>query len=153
MKKIINKYLEFSQVIIKWLELRVKPGTKLSPLLRGQILKIFKIFKSRGPKEAIRFCKERRALLLYLLGKYNNFDYSSEQHRIPKDLKPILNSNEFDVPSMKLLLTIYSISRGFRLPPQASFDTITGPSKMKEYLFESRDFSWYWKEVGNSDGL
>lgn len=153
MKKIINKYLEFSQVIIKWLELRVKPGTKLSPLLRGQILKIFKIFKSRGPKEAIRFCKERRALLLYLLGKYNNFDYSSEQHRIPKDLKPILNSNEFDVPSMKLLLTIYSISRGFRLPPQASFDTITGPSTMKEYPFESKDFSLFWKDLGYSERL
>jgi hypothetical protein len=122
-------------------------------MFKGQILKIFKIFTSRGPKEAIRFCKERRALLMYLLGKSDNFDFSSELHRIPKDLKPIILSKGFDVPSMKLLLTIYSISRAFRLPSNPSFDSIVGPSTMKEYPFSEKDFGLFWKSLGYSTKL
>jgi hypothetical protein len=89
--------------------------------LKGQILKIFKIFKLRGSIEAIRFCKERRALLFDLLSKYNNFDYSSELQRIPKDLRSLLmDDKQLSVPSMKLLLTVYSISRAFRTKPDAN---------------------------------
>jgi hypothetical protein len=152
--KELNKYLKFSQAVIKWLEKRVKPSTRHPLSLRGQVLKIFKIFKSRGPKEAIRFCKERRALLFYLLGKNNTLDFSSDLHRLPKDLKPLVHCKEhLDVPFIKLLLTVYSISRGFRLPPSSDLQSITGPSQMKEYPFTTKDFEEFWYTLGYSKRL
>jgi hypothetical protein len=153
MNKNLRKYKDFVQAVIRWLEYRVIPGTKLSLMFKDQILKIFKIFTSRGPKEAIRFCKERRALLMYLLSTYDKFDFSSELHRLPKDLRPIILNKEFGVPSMKLLLTIYSVSRAFRLPPVPSFDSIMGPSTMKEYPFKESDFDNFWKALGYSTKL
>jgi hypothetical protein len=51
---------------------------------------------------------------------------------------------------MKLLLTIYSISRAFRLPAEPSFDSIKGPSEMREYPFIEKDFDSFWKALGYS---
>jgi hypothetical protein len=152
-KKYINKYKRFTLAVLKWLENQVLPGTKLSFSIKDQVLKIFKIFMSRGPKEAIRFCKERRALLFYLLSKNNKLDFSNDLHRIPKDLRSILSSKELSVPFIKLLLTIYSISRGFRTKPEPSFNSIEGPSELKEYPFTEKDFDSFWYTLGYSKKL
>lgn len=139
---------------MRWLENRCKTDTKHPICLKDQVSKIFKIFMSRGSREAIRFCKERRALLFYLLGRNNTLDFSSDDDRIPKDLKDLVRrKDEVTVPFIKLLLTVYSISRAFRLKPDPSFATIKGPSEMKEYPFLEQDFDQFWYSLGYSKKL
>jgi hypothetical protein len=153
--KNLNKFRNFALATIKWLEhLEKNRGTKLPLSLRGQAQKIFKIFTSRGSKEAIRYCKERRALIFYLLSKNNKLDFSSDFSRIPKDLKDLVrNKDELTVPFLKLLLTVYSISRAFRTKAEPSYETITGPSEMKEYPFVESDFDQFWYSIGYSKKL
>lgn len=150
--KIQNRYLKFIQAIIKWLVNRVNIDYKLSLCLKGLVLKIFKIKRSRGTKEAIRYCKERRAFLFRLLSLNSKLDFSSDL-QFPKDLKFLKTKGSITVPYIKLLLTVFSISRAFRIKAEPSFQTIKGPSTMKEYPFKKEDFDQFWYTLGYSKKL
>jgi hypothetical protein len=149
-----DNYQLFSLAIVKWLVNRSKIDNRLSLYLKGLVLKIFKIAKSRGTLDAIRYCKERRAILFRLLSLKSNLDFSDNLKELPKDLKFLGDGKDsITVPFIKLLLTVFSISRAFRTKAIPSFSTIEGPSQMKEYPFKKRDFEQFWYALGYSSKL
>lgn len=149
----IPKFENFVTSIIKWLVTRRLPDNKLSSHLFGLLNKFFVIFKSRGTKEAIRFCKERRAFLFRLLSECSG-DFSKSVLKFPNDLRFLRQMKQQDIPFIKLLLTVFYVSRNLRTKAEPSFSTITGPSTMREYPFSRKeDFVQFWRALGYSNRM
>jgi len=148
----IPKYKNFVTSIIKWLVTRLLPDNKLSSHLFGLLNKFFVIFKSRGTKEAIRFCKERRAFLFRLLSECSG-DFSKSVLKFPNDLRFLRQFKQKDIPFIKLLLSVFYVSRSLRTKAEPSFSTITGPSTMREYPFCKKDFIQFWRSLGYSNRM
>lgn len=129
-KKFKNSLLFFSDVV-KWLSNACKLGHCRTTVLLKLVQKIFKILKTRGDKECIRYTKDLRLKFLKIL--FNDFSYSNLDFKIPKVLKPVIREYLIDKEPLflRLTLSVLYITRFIRLKPEPSYDSIEGPPLYK----------------------
>lgn len=112
---------------MKWLRtelLQSAPFHSSERLLNKYLL----ILKTRGKKEAIRFCKESRNSIYRYLSSIESIKKeirSLSPVGLPKDLRFLKYKNELTYPEIRLVLSSLYISRGLELPPVANVQSIT----------------------------
>jgi hypothetical protein len=112
--------------------------------------KYIRVIKTRGKIQAINYIKGLRSDVYKLLSlSPDGMFFKQDKIFIHKDLMFLKRKGVvFRVPFLKLLLTVLSCSRTLRLKSSPDISTITGPSKLKKYPFNKRDFDEFWVALG-----
>lgn len=123
----ININERFTLIVVKWLELYfIQSG--LLHYSERLIKKFYRILRTRGKVEAIRFSKETREALLLWLNTISSFDKkvrSSSKVALPKDLRFLKHLTRLEHPHMRLILSALYVSRGLELPVTINTTSIT----------------------------
>lgn len=135
--------------VVKWLELNFLQSGSLyyAELL---LKKYLRILRTRGKKEAIRFCKERRGQIYQWLTTIESLEKDvriKSKVGLPKDLRFLKHIKNLNYPSIRLILSSLYGSRGLELPVEINTNSITSPP-IKEYTDISIYVNDFWKTLG-----
>lgn len=141
------RYGHFTKTVVKWLETEFLQSGCFH--YSQEILeKYHRILKTRGKREAIRFCKERRASIYQWLTTISSLDDPVKDQPsvgLPKDLRFLKYSKNLSYPSLRLILSSLYCSRGLELPPSPNVESIVSapvnglPDSIGNYV----DEFWY----------
>lgn len=143
------KFEYFMLTVLKWLELHFLQSGLLhyaERLLKKYLL----ILRTRGMKEAIRFCVESRASIYQWLSTIDSLQKSSRSSTewgLPKHLRFLKHIDSLGHPGIRLILSSLYVSRGAELPPVPNVDSITRPA-LKQFPDISEYIADFWKELG-----
>lgn len=146
----IKEFKNFGQCTIHWLGNNL--GCSSGPVTFSLEIfnKFHRILITRGKKEAISFCKERRLFLYQTLEKSDNIEeIKLILLRAPfKELRALGRKSWLSTRSLRLVITTLVFSRTIRLPVEIDTSTITdGPT----YVVPTRFYDYiedFWSEIG-----
>lgn len=151
--KRIKQYESFLIAVLKWLKIEyfdIRFETSLAS--ETIIRKYVRVLRTRGKKEAIRFCKERRASIYQWLTTIDSLDYKSRSKSsgLPKDLRFLKHTKQLTQPLLRLVLTALYASRGLELPATPNVDTITKEPTHGRITKYNKHIKAFWLHLGYS---
>jgi hypothetical protein len=147
--KKLHNYNNFLNVTYKWLASSLGCSKDLH-LIMGIHRKYILILRTRGKTQAINYIKCLRSDVYKLLSlSRDGMFINKNEIIIHKDLLFLKKKKDgFQVPFLKLLLTVLSCSRTLRSKVSPDIQSVIGPSKLKKYPFSSKDFDEFWISLG-----
>lgn len=150
----LSSYSRFMTAVVKWLDAQcLRSGARHLGL--EIIDKYLTILRTRGKREAIRYCKDARASIYSLLASNSLSEIpkppsgSPRRYRIPKALRSSMaRLSTADYPKLRLVLSALYASRELTLPATPNVESIVSPSAGKEVpgLFDY--LGDFWNELG-----
>jgi len=115
------------------------------------VKKYYRILNTRGKESAISFCKVRRNSILQWLTTIDNLTKSSRSSSrtvLPRDLRFLKQKENVNLPFIRLLLTVFYLSRGLRLPVKPNYESITKEPTYSSITKFYDHIPEFWKTLG-----
>lgn len=152
--------VHFMLTILKWLDLfYIRNDEETNRVLLHSerlCLKFLRILRTRGKKEAIKFCKELRSSIIEWLTTIYSLDKdvrSSSKYGLPKDLRFLKRISNLRHAHLRLILSSLYFSRGVELKPQVNTESITRrPLKEGIPLYMNKYVPEFWQLLGIRHG-
>jgi hypothetical protein len=152
-----NKHLKFIRLydfalrVVGWFGKVFGPSVGNPKGFEPLISDLSKVFRTRGPREGIKYSKALRLSVIYWLTndtrKVEGVAYGS--NGTPKVLQNYLTENMRRSPrKLAVLLTVLCVSRAVHLPEEPDFSTIEAASKQRVGYSIGEYVKDFWRDLG-----